>query len=141
MNHDTDPTGYTLARKTLENRAVAATYVMSRAAMERVPDAEALMRDQLRYQLKSYVLSDHITDDTYRASTTFEYPRSTWHMFKSRHAESWWLRWLVRRRPIQMATERRTVAVKVERYLGYPDATIRTPDLGPAFIYETARQI
>ena len=128
-------------QKVLERLSVGARYVISHAVLEQYEDAGSHINGELVRSLRSRVLADHLADDVFTASTSFEAPRSTWQMFKQTHAESWWLRWLVERHPVEMATQRRDVAVNVARYLTYPDAAIRTPEFGPHVIYETARQI
>lgn len=68
---------------------------------------------QMRFLLQSEVASSH----THRESTIISAhrevqvwtPATTWQMFKSTHAHSWWLRRLVRRRGIRMVEHRRHV--------------------------------
>lgn len=86
----------------------------------------------LVYQLTARVQSQQLAEATVRESTTvcFEHPTSTWQMFKSRHASSWWLGWLVRRRPVWNATETKTVAL-VATWTGwatFPDSSLAIAD-------------
>lgn len=56
----------------------------------------------------------------------FRYPDGTWQTFKSRHAGSWWLRGLVRRRPVRMTEARQlhTFTVMWEPAALYPWQTL-----------------
>lgn len=112
-------------------------YTLSSARAEVSAD---VLSDQLMHRFEALVLSDHIADDTYAATTWFKFPTTTWQMFKSRHASSWWLGWLVRRRPVQVTLDRRTVEVEVKRYLLYPEANLVSPSLGRPVIYETTSE-
>jgi hypothetical protein len=124
-------------RHVLEQRKVGATV---RQSME-VQVHEDELRNQLEHRLSAYVLADHIADDVFTGTTTSEWPETTWQMFKSRHESSWWLGWLVRRRPVRMHTERQTVEIQVSRYLNYPEATLRIESLGRPVIFEQPTQI
>lgn len=131
-----EPSAY-FNRKVLERRKVGVTVWQSaHASVE-----EDMIRDELQHRLEAYLLTDHVANDEFTASTQAQWPDSTWQMFKSRHAESWWLRWLVDRYPVRMHIERQQVVVRVERYLGYPEANLALPELGRPVIFETARQM
>ena len=124
-------------RKTLERMKVGASIRQSM----RVDVSEDVLRGELEHRLSAYVLADHLASDTFTAYTSSEWPDSTWQMFKSRHAGSWWLGWLVRRRPTRLHTERQSVAVEVKRYLAYPEANLDLPELGRPVIFEQVRQL
>jgi len=128
---------YTTARKVLEQRQVGATVRQSM----RFETREDHLHGELERRISAYVLTDHVADDTFTAVTRAEWPASTWQMFKHRHVASWWLGWLVRRRPVRMQVEVQHVEVEVSRYLGYPEADLRLPELGRPVIFETPRQI
>jgi len=115
--------------KTLQQMLVGAQFVADRASLEVEPAFEDMVRDELCYRLRSYVLADHLAADEYK-TTVERTPTSWWQHLKRDHAP----RWLKRRWPVR--AERLTVTVKVDRYLTYPDAAIRTPDLGRAYILE-----
>lgn len=117
-------------RRTLESRRVGFTL---RQSLTYETDVD--IPGELAHRLSAYVLSDHIAADTY--TRTVQWPATTWQMFKSTHEESWWLSWLVRRRPVQMVTKR--VEVTVNRFLTYPEASLAVRDLGRPFIYEEVR--
>lgn len=93
----------------------------------------------LRHMVETRVLAEHLASDTYEKSLYFSYPATTWQMFKNTHAESWWLGWLVRRRPVKMHEVEKTAVVHVDRYLKYPaaeDVKPFSPRLGPPVIDE-----
>jgi hypothetical protein len=87
-------------------------------------------------RLTAKVLTERLPDRHYAMATTvtFEHPATTWQMFKSRHADSWWLRWLVDRRPVRMATQSRqaTAILDISDYLAYPHQTRVIPEMGSA---------
>jgi len=59
-----------------------------------------------------------------------DWPATTWQMFKGRHADSWWLAWLVRRRPVVKTCQRREVELTAT-WVGhamFPDSTIVIDD-------------
>jgi hypothetical protein len=74
----------------------------------------------------------------------FRYPSSPWQHYKRNHEASWWLGWLVRRRPVQEKTVQKVAHVEVDQAAVYPqqgliDATLRDR-LGSPLIIETIRQ-
>jgi hypothetical protein len=124
-------------RRTLETQKVGSTL---RQSMQ-VNVEEDFVRQELIQRITAYVLSDHLAADEFTAYTTATWPATTWQMFKSCHAGSWWLGWLVRRRPVRLHTERQQVAVQVDRYLNYPEANLALPSLGTPVVFERAMQI
>lgn len=94
---------------------------------------------QFRVLAERDILADHIADDYYSDYVTFDYPATTWQMFKQTHEFSWWLGWLVRRYPVQRAGTVKSVSIKVKRYLGYPEAKV--PNMGRPIIYETVERL
>lgn len=53
---------------------------------------------------------------------SYDVPNSTWQMFKSRHYNSWWLRWFVNRHPVRYDTHVDHTPVEVTSYMTYPEA-------------------
>lgn len=97
-----------------------------------------LFADILGLRLETELLTDRIASDTYVGSTITHFPASPWQFFKLRHAESLWLRWLVRRRPVRTEPHRAGYSVTWDKRATYPDARIRFDDeLGRAVVYET----
>jgi hypothetical protein len=67
-------------------------------------------------------------------TVTLDFPASSWQHFKQEHSESWWLRWLVRRRPVRVQALEQTVTlvVDLEKYRTFPQCNYVFPqDLGP----------
>jgi hypothetical protein len=95
--------------------------------------------NHLTAEMRGYLVADHLADDVYTDAATVEYPRSTWQMFKHTHADSWWLRWLVRRRPVEMDAQTRMLRVEVGRYLAYPEAVVQVPKFGRPVIHEVVQ--
>ena len=103
------------------------------AKYETVPSN--LVADELMYRLTAYVLSEKLALETYTATKVYSRPASTWQMFKQAHENSWWLRWLIQRRPIKMLREPHVVTVDLERNFTYPESNL-VPQLGRPVIYE-----
>lgn len=122
----------------LDRMRLGAQYVVDAAMLEVRPDLWPEIHERLVAQLTSHVLADHIADDTYSKAFTFKAPRTTWQTFKQTHAGSWWLGWLVTRRPVVNRHEDVILTVHVKRHLTYPDAAIRHNGLGPFRILEQA---
>lgn len=61
--------------------------------------------DHLFLKLKAYVLTHQLAEHSVSRRRTVSWPASPWQHFKRRHAESWWLRWLVARRPVRLQHE------------------------------------
>lgn len=101
--------------------------------LERV---EAVLTDGFIYRLKVDVLAEKLPPEKVERSTEFfwAFPASVWQHFKLTHLESWWLGWLVRRRPVKYTehTKTATLTVDLERYRTFPQCNYVFPkDLGP----------
>ena len=92
--------------------------------------------DALIARIEAYILADKIVEETFTGQETVRFPVSPWQFFKQRHEESWWLGWLVRRRPVREASHRVVVPIRVTRYLTYPEAAISDARMGRPVIYE-----
>jgi hypothetical protein len=81
------------------------------------------------------ILSDDLPPETFTARhhIRYEVPASTWQMFKKRHAQRWYARRLVARRPVRYEPDpdmRGTDAVctfNLERWRSYPQAKVQLP--------------
>jgi hypothetical protein len=122
----------------LEQRKVGTTIAVTRQASLRVDPDDLL--DQLRVRLESYVMAEKLVGDTKDVSGSIPFPTSPWQFFKQRHSGSWWLRWLVTRRPVRVERHRWEASVTFERYANYPESTLRVPELGRPVIFEQFTQ-
>lgn len=114
------------SQKVLEHAQIGMQYVASTAVFETQPEH---LWNQVVLRMRAFVLRDHVASDTYEESVRV--PATWWQMWKLDHAPAWLRRHL---NPVEY--ESLSVKVKVDRYLAYPDAAIRTPDMGKAYIYE-----
>lgn len=118
---------------TLEMLRVAAQTRLGAAVLNdlQLESWQDVLMDQLVVQLSSYVQAERLLDTTVSESkdVVLAAPDSTWQMFKSRHTASWWLRWLIRRRPVRYSTIIKTVTLTVNTvgYATFPDSTYVTP--------------
>lgn len=80
----------------------------------------------LVYQLRCHVLADRLPPESVTTTDRLmvQVPASPWQQFKSTHAAKWWLRALVRRRPVRMVEHAFTAELTVElsRFWTYPEA-------------------
>ena len=97
--------------------------------------------DQMIYRVEKMVAAKHLCDDFYTGVRYVEFPATTWQMFKETHQDSWWMGWVVRRRPVEYEKEEISVRVQLSRYLKYPDADIDWPKLGRAVPYEHVSEL
>lgn len=92
---------------------------------------------QLVYALRAKVLADQLPPERETAEKTFRFPvpASPWQQFKGLHAETWWLRWLVRRRPVRTVDHvfRGELVVDLTRHRTYPEARISADRMGSSY--------
>lgn len=114
-----------------------ATYVRRNAILSTFPDdrLDQMQHDveRLMLRLESHVLAHQIATHRERhlvATDTWVFPTSPWQFFKRRHEESWWLGWLVRRRPVrtEATTRRYERFVTIARNVTFPECQRQFPD-------------
>lgn len=126
-------------RFVLDKLRVGAQTAVGQNAVLHVQENPSDFLGGLMVRLESEVLAEKLVGGTYTGYGHKDFPSSPWQFFKQNHAESWWLRWLVVRRPVK--TERHTIksVVEVEAHRTYPSSRIQTPDLGKPVIWEQLR--
>jgi hypothetical protein len=97
-------------------------------SMEESP--EDFIRNEVRVRIEQFVVAEKLAADRYHTMVGWKQPATTWDMYKHTHADSWWLGWLVRRRPARCKQYSQLATIEVERYAAYPDATVEFPHLG-----------
>lgn len=127
---------------TLEQLRVAARGVISPAVLESAhltewrDDIYGSLVTQLSVTLQAQRLADQTVTES--KTVTLAAPASTWQMFKSRHASSWWCGWLVRRRPVRTSNIEKTVTLTArwEGFATFPDSSLVIRDArlgGPVY--------
>lgn len=93
----------------------------------KVYGSEALLNVYL-LRVQTDILCDDLEPEEVEAIETvlFWFPATTWQMFKKNNAERWFMRWFIKRWPIRMHGERKTVTL---------NATIRRRDIYPSAKY------
>jgi hypothetical protein len=125
------------SRVVLERRRVASVIPLARPIVFDMQEgAAAFVMDQLLGRLETEVFAQRLVGDTKTGEAVTWFPASPFQFWKQRHAGAWWLRWLVRRRPVREVAHRTPWSVTFERYAHYPAATIETPKLGRPVIWE-----
>lgn len=129
----------TMDRVALDVLRVGARTTVGRDAILHVENNPHDVLGPLMLRLESQVLAEKLVGGTYTGTGHKDFPTSPWQFFKQRHADSWWLRWLVVRRPVN--TERHTITAKVEveAHRTYPESTIAIPALGRPVVVEQVR--
>jgi hypothetical protein len=86
--------------------------------------------EQMVIRAVGHVLGEKLPSHTETATgfAHFEAPATWWQHVKHQHGHRWWLRLLVRRRPVRMAAEVRrvTLAATWENMAAYPWAELAT---------------
>lgn len=134
---------FTVERRLLEKTLVHHSWRVGpnvRESMRYTTDFD-IDRNESIERIEAYVLSEHLADDVYQQTFHYDVPKSTWQMFKQSHAASWWLGWLVSLWPVKQETRSFETAVKVERYVNYPESHIKIPGLGHPFIDERVHRL
>lgn len=131
-----NPTMPTLESVTLHwVKAAIAERVSPEFAADAQIDIERGPWGELVYRVAAYVLTDKLPPDvvTEQGTLRIEVPASPWQQFKATHADRWWMRHLVARRPVRMVEHVRTgeLVVNLERFHAYPQARM-TRQLGRA---------
>jgi hypothetical protein len=91
----------------------------------------------LIYSLEAAVYAEKVLERDQRVHLEHEFvfwvPRSTWHFFKHRHVDSWWMRpvrWL--RPDVRYDREARTIdkweTVRLRQFAKYPECPLRMPE-------------
>ncbi|MDE2101142.1 MAG: hypothetical protein KGL39_28095 [Patescibacteria group bacterium] len=83
-------------------------------------------------KVRGYLLSHHFANDTYEAHLSL--PADWWQAFKHRFIDRWWMRWYVKRHPVEM--KKYTASIKVARMHTYPEAPIPCKNSGQTFVLE-----
>lgn len=125
-----------VSRIVMERRRVANSTYVSRNAIVSMHDPISHLADEadrLMLGIESHVLADRIATSTERhlvAQHSCSFPTSPWQFFKQRHADSWWLGWLVRRRPVRLDARTKTYhrTVTIGRDVTFPECTRQYPD-------------
>lgn len=108
-----EPQGPAPRRYMFEWRKVGVVQAVSREFLEDhgippgvqdvdVTVAEDLFADRMIARLRSWVLTHQLAEHEVIRTRTVEWPATPWQHWKQRHAEAWWLRWFVARRPVRM---------------------------------------
>jgi len=112
-----------------------------RANVRRDPVSGALIRS-----LTAYVLTERLPPEQITAWKTFAFdvPASPWQQFKASHADDWWMRWLVARRPARVVTHRFVgeLVAKVDRRYAWPKARVMPQNWGdPVRMFTTNQSV
>lgn len=115
-------------RLTLEQMRVGASTAVGDRALLHVEENLSDIVGGLMVRLESMVLAERLVGDAVTGSATVAFPSTPWQFFKERHAEAWWLGWLVRRHPVTRATQLVQTRGRVERHATYPVPASRSPN-------------
>lgn len=129
----------------LERLKVGKTRFIPQETYVQIVEGWDPMRQEVRgmiLEVEAYVLADKCVEDQQVYRPLFWFPSSPWQHFKHKHRESWWLGWLVRRRPVRQTAWGKSMEVDFTRYATYPKATYPVPpEFGKPVWYETERMV
>lgn len=136
---DISPVGPSIETLRLERRRYGVSDSVGISVLQSIRFAKEFEQDifeRMVYKLEAEVLAEKLPPETINESriAVWDFPRSSWQHFKLEHSESWWLGWLVRRRPVQCQVHDKqvTLTVNLERYRTFPQANVNyPPELGP----------
>lgn len=114
----------TLERLRLGSRYILPAYIAN--SMEFSIEQDIF--DRMAYELKTEVLAERLPPVEVTERTSLFFPSSSWQLFKEEHTESWWLGWLVRRRPVRRKARPVALTVGFDRYRTFPECTYQVPD-------------
>ena len=113
---------YITKRKFLE---ILTNYQSFRISPQIDVEAELdILYNETIVRIEQLVAAEKLTVDEQLEAVDYQYPASTWQMYKATHRAAWWMRWLVKRRPIKMQTHTKFVTIQIERYAAYPELEI-----------------
>lgn len=115
-----------LERVRVGARVSASNYVL--ANLRDVNAWQEHLADAVVHEFSSEVLAQRLDTRTVDQRVEWEVPASWWQMFKATYALSWWLAWLVDRRPVRYEVKHKFVSIKYGVDAIYPDARIRLPE-------------
>lgn len=116
---------------TLVRKRLSMTQILPRDLIEASIDADSMMSyftDDVLLRFKAAILGEELPPATDTAHE--QVPLTWWDHFKADHAERWWLRSLVRRRPPRARTI--TLTTTWENMAAYPWAQLRTQPVPPS---------
>jgi len=79
--------------------------------------------NQLVHRLTAFVLAERVDTKPYTAIEHVYFPESPWQHFKQKHQLLWWMKWFVKRRPVDYQKVDVTVSVTADLYATYPRAS------------------
>lgn len=94
----------------------------------------SLAADDMVAELRVSVLAEKLPPEKveHTETVTFEHPDGWWQTFRDQYRDRWWMRWSTRRWPVRHQTHRKSVrlAVSLQRFHAFPEATVVLPELG-----------
>lgn len=120
------------------------SFRISNMTLEAYDDPSDLLAAR-RLEFEAKVLSHRIAEATQSTTVAMglDFPASPWQFFKQRHVDSWWLGWLVRRRPVrtQRFSKSKRVTLTIDRFHEFPEANIVVPPerFGKPYLYDAVR--
>ena len=97
---------------------------------------QGYLAERFTAHLITYVLAEKLLSDTQDVMWHVRVPATSWQMFKQEHEFSWWLGWLVRRRPVKEKMLHHTDTFTFDRYALFPHSSLSHPYLGEPYIFE-----
>lgn len=137
-----DPYGNTMHQESFDLKRLAFSQTFAKGLIDqRLVNVPDVMRDAVTAQLRATMMGKKVPSHEVTESRTFtvNVPASPWQYFKDNHKDSWWLGWLVNRRPVCTTGtyHKATLTATWEQFIGFPwqevvDHFTEHDRLGPA---------
>ena len=135
MNWDDPIVAKTIQYKVVERLRLAEMENIAESVEVDITSTDRLARGFAAH-LTTFVLTEKLLSDSQDVSWDLSSPTTSWQFFKREHENSWWLGWLVRRRPVKVEWETHTEHFTFERYAMFPHSAISHPYMGEPVIFE-----
>jgi hypothetical protein len=93
-------------------------------------------RDEIVYRLERLVPSQELLSERVRIERSIPFPKTAWDMIKLQQRNRWWMRWWVKRHPIQYHSYDWSAWATFKRYALFPESTLQVKELGKSLIWE-----
>lgn len=123
-----------LDRERIGTYRIISRYVLENAEFKAVERAA----EDMLVELVSEVLTERVVNES--QGIGYEVPASWWQHFKDTYRNTWWLRRLVKRRPVVWSSYTKTVTFNAKRLYPNADVPKQITPLGRPIIYETVTE-
>jgi len=85
-----------------------------------VKDSWSFLRDQSLYKLNARVLGKKLPSFTETRTEVLNTPKNPWQFFKDMYADTWFMRWIVKKWPVKYVKQKITLTATWDQWAVYP---------------------